>query len=392
MQGVHQVVFVGSELDALLLTATQPDWPVIALTQQTPQWYPTDPQQQQQHLLWQQQQVTEDPRRRLVALQDELQRLRQEYELGQQRQAVGAAGPGREQGLAVADAAVSSPTGLQLLLHQLPRQLSGADAEQQQEQDCVAVIALPEGPGLHTLSVALASLLGELHCRQAFWPSKYASPAALYDQRLALALQSKAAAEAAAAASSGEAGDAAAAAATAAVQDLSEVDEHVVFACTALAGLASPPVMHSWSVLAVHFLRDVLQPGHGGVLSCLAEATVWPLTGLERFADRAEELLQYWDQTDVNKMPRSTGWPGLDDYYKVGRQPCGTACDATVGSVAFVLQTVLFKRLPGLGVWAILLFGLALALHEWHCCTTHIMLPHPTPRPHRCARRCVLAR
>jgi hypothetical protein len=340
VQGVHQVVFVGSELDALLLTATQPDWPAIALTQQTPQWYPANPQQQQQHLLWQQQQVTEDPRRRLVALQDELQRLRQEFELGQQRQAVGAAGPGRDQGLAAADAAVSSPTGLQLLLHQLPRQLYGVGAEQQQEQECVAVIALPEGPGLHTLSAALSCLLGELHCRQAFWPSEYASPAALYDHRLALALQSKAAA-------AGEAADAAAdaaavadaAAGEAAVQGPSELEEPVIFACTALAGLASPPVMHSWSVLAVHFLRDFLQPDHGGVLSCLTEATVWPLTGLERFADHAGELLRYWDQTDVSKLAHSTGWPALDDYYKVGRDR-GTVQDENLRSVAFVVDTV----------------------------------------------------
>jgi hypothetical protein len=213
--------------------------------------------------------------------------------------------------------------------------------------------------------VALATLLGELHCRQAVWPSAYASPAALYDHRLALALQGKAAAEAAAAASAGEAADAAAAAAAdtaaaahtaareAAVQDFN-IEELVVCACTALTGLASPPVMHSWSVLAVHFLRDVLQPAHGGVLSCLADATVWPLTGLERFADHAGELLQYWDQTDVNKVPRSTGWPALDDFYKVGGESPGTDQDAGFQLVAFVLDAALLRafdivRLNGVG-------------------------------------------
>jgi hypothetical protein len=332
LQGAQQVVFVGSELDALLLTATQPDWPVIALTQQSPQWFPADQQQQQQQQQ-QQEQQGEDPRRRLLGLQDEVYRLRQAYELGQQRQAVMAPAADGDHGSAAAaldTAAVSgSPSGLQLLLGQPLRQPASSNNSGEQEhgdeaQDCVAVIALPEGPALHLLSDALANLLGELHCRQAFWPSsQYASPAALYQHAYLAAQQHEAADAAAAAASEGsDASPAAAAAAAAAAgpDDPHEWQDATIVACNVLAGLAGLPVMDSWSVLGVRLLHGFLPQVAqlpGGVAGCLEQATIWPLTGLERFSDFAEDFMQYWDQSDVTKQPRSSGWPSIDDYYKV---------------------------------------------------------------------------
>lgn len=316
-QGAQQVVFVGSELDALLLTATQPDWPVIALTHQSPQWYPEDPQQQQLYLQWQQDQHAEDPRQSLVGLRDEVLRLRQEFELGQQRQAMSASAAGSsgsQQGAAaVPDAAVSSPSGLQLLLQQLPRPSSEHSGDHS-EQDCVAVIALPEGGNSHVLANELAMLMCELHCRKASWPTDlFASPSALYSQVVQLALQRQTDAAA------GTAADAAA-------DDPSKLEDPVVDACSALALLAGPGVLHSWSVVSVHFLRDFL-PGHGGVLDCFDQAIVWPVTGLERFSDLAAELFEYWDQTDITKQQRSTGWPSLNEFYTVSGG-CHSNCKA----------------------------------------------------------------
>lgn len=352
LQGATQVVFVGSELEVLLLTATQPDWAVVALTPQTPQWFPCDPQQQLAHMQHQQQQLPEDPRRRLLALQDELQRIRQEYELGQQRQAAAAAAAVREQGLLVSGVAASSPTGLQLLVNQLPYQgTAGSGQQQHQHQqgdqgDIVAVIAVQEGGSMQPLADALALLLDELHCRKAFWPSQlYASPADVAAQSMAAAAQ-------AAAAAHGE--ELPALQLAAALQatpigvtplpaildapawqellgDVGSAEQpppEGLMQCLTLDNLAGPGVLSGWSLLSVHLLRDLLSEvavtegyeasvGHQGVDECLSDATVWPMSGLERFADYSAQLLEYWDETNKAQKARSTGWPSLDQYYRV---------------------------------------------------------------------------
>jgi hypothetical protein len=326
----------------LLLTALVPEWPVIALTQQTPQWHTYDSTANgEQYAQYVQQQlalqVPEDPRRRLAGLQADISRLQQEYDLGLTRQAAGSAGgqqqqqqlgvhlPGAGSG-AIGDS--SSISGLQLLLG-LPPDMA----------DCRAVVALHEGPQMELLSDALASLLGPLHCRKACWPSDaFSTPDTLLLSARQAAWQ---AAGMEPAVSDGVATDDVTGSFTPTATYTTTPSEYPIYtsppveppadlvaqyaaqqpailACEVLQALAGPSIMSGWSLLSVHFLTSNLQPYHAGVVQCLEATTIWPMPGLGRFSDYLEAIVEYWDQTNMAQQPRSTGWPALDESYKVG--------------------------------------------------------------------------
>ncbi|KAF6262532.1 hypothetical protein COO60DRAFT_1699247 [Scenedesmus sp. NREL 46B-D3] len=341
-QDAATVVFVGCELDVLLLSAAGHQ--AIALTQQTPIWL--DPgtalQQQQQpapelpplqqvlqlrqrqqvaHLQQQQQQqqqqqhrhVPEDPRLRLSGLAAELDKLKRQYEAGAAKKQVSSSSSSSGgsvfelEGLLVSDISQQAPSGLSLLL---PAASS-------------AVIAMPQGHEKSCGSLVgshLAGLLGEVHCRHMQWPDAYPADVAA----------DIAAAAAAAAAVDGSVSP----------QQLDQRQQQQLYQqqqqhFTALqeallADPAAPPGQgSSWDVVLLHALQ-----GPQGVAAAVDGAYVWPIMGLERFSDHAFDLLTYYQTPSMDQIAVSTGWPSLDDYYKVRAKVVAAAAAAVPAAAA----------------------------------------------------------
>jgi hypothetical protein len=395
----RQVVFVDRELDALLLSSQ--GVPAIALPPQAPQW-PTNAdaaggaqaqavqQQQQQGVSQQQQQQQqrpEDPRLRLTQLSADLAQARREYDVGVKRAAVtggGAAarakiapssdsssngstgassgsassllsswgeGSGASsssstpEGYLVSDVgmATSSMSGLQLLL-----KLPAAD------KDCHAVIALQASAGggggaaggsAAAAAEELAELLDKVMCRQVQWPFDVAASPEAYEQQQQAVLAAAAAAAASPGSSHGSPTNAAGddggsptllppprPPSAAAV----EAAQAAVAACGALRHMLGDGAMCDWSLLSV----SLLLAGAAAVQRALSSAYVWPISGLERFADYTLDILHYWDTTNMATLAHSSGWPSLDAYYKVGGSarvrvpgaPCSCSCASNLAT------------------------------------------------------------
>jgi hypothetical protein len=311
VQGVRRVVFVASELDALVLSSC--GLAAVALPAQSPQWrheQQAQHAQQQAHGLSAPPVRLEDPRLRLTQLSADLAQLRREHDIGLKRAAVtgspppqssssgddssssssGAAtsawGGDAPEGLLVSDvggSGGSSISGLQLLL-------------KARDRDVHAVIAMQGGPDAAAAGEELAELLDKVLCRAAQWPML---PAATPAEHEALA------AAAAAAAAAADAGDSAEL--VPAVVAPAGADHDT---CQAVRAMLGDAAMAAWSPLLVGVLL-----GEQAVLEAVDRAYVWPITGLERFADHALDMLRYWDTTDMGRLAVSSGWPSLDDFY-----------------------------------------------------------------------------
>jgi hypothetical protein len=329
LQDASSVVFVSCELDALLLSAA--GYPAIAVTQQTPIWLDTSSSQQQQqqqvpwlpplqqvlqlrqrqqmaHLQqqqWQQQQqhrhVPEDPRLRLSGLAAELDKLRRQYDSGAARKQVSSSSStssnasGFElEGLLVSDVSQPAPSGLSLLL----------------PSASIAVIAMPQGADKSCSSVVsshLAALLGEVHCRRMLWPESYPADAA-----------ASAAARAAAAAADSADGSLSQQQPDLQQQQqqqllLQQQQQLTALQDALLADPTAPPGQGSgWDVVLLTALQ-----GPQDVAAAVGGAFVWPIMGLERFSDYTFDLLTYYQTPNMDQIALSTGWPSLDEYYKV---------------------------------------------------------------------------
>jgi hypothetical protein len=322
LQDASSVVFVSCELDALLLSAA--GYPAIAVTQQTPIWLdPSSSQQEQQqmpllpplqqvlqlrqrqqiaHLQQQPQQqqqqhrhVPEDPRLRLSGLAAELDKLRRQYESGAARKQVSGSSSSSSsnssgfelEGLLVSDVSQAAPSGLSLLL----------------PSASIAVIAMPQGAEKSCSSLVsshLAGMLGEVHCRRMLWPEAYPADAA--------AAQAAAAAAQAAAAAA-DSGDG-----SSSQQQQSDLQQQLIALQDALLADPTAPLgqVTGWDIVLLTALQ-----GLPSVAAAVGGAYVWPIMGLERFSDYTFDLLTYYQTPNMDQIALSTGWPSLDEYYKV---------------------------------------------------------------------------
>jgi hypothetical protein len=309
VQDASSVVFVSCELDALLLSAA--GYAAIAVTRQTPVWLDTlqqqqgaqqlSPLQQVAHLQqqqWQQQQqhrhVPEDPRLRLSGLAAELDKLKRQYEAGAvKRQASTSSSSSNSgfelEGLLVSDVSQPAPSGLSLLL----------------PSASTAVIAMPQGHERSCGSLVgshLAGLLGEVHCRHMRWPETRPADAA--------AAYAAAAPAVAAAAEEGSLPEQQHAPDVELLQQhIAALQEHLLADPTATPGEGT-----GWDVVLLRELQ-----GLQGLAAAVEGAYVWPIMGLERFSDYAVDLLTYYQTPSMDQIAVSTGWPSLDEYYKVRR-------------------------------------------------------------------------
>lgn len=184
----------------------------------------------------------------------------------------------------VSNVAQPAPSGLSLLLPSVS----------------TAVIAMPQGHERSCSSLVashLAGLLGEVHCRHMQWPDAYPADVAA----------------------------AAAAAAAEAALDQEQLDPQQLLQqqlsalqSELLADPTAPPGQGTgWDVLLLAELQ-----GLQGVAAAVEGAYVWPIAGLERFSDYAYDLLTYYQIPSMDEIALSTGWPSLDEYYKVGLRAC----------------------------------------------------------------------
>jgi hypothetical protein len=160
----------------------------------------------------------------------------------------------------------------------------------------LAVIAMEQGPEGQAVGGELAQLLGEVACRHMLWPG--VTP--------------------------GQAAAAAAAGAVLGSADPLEGETGTSSIYTAAAAAAAEELLHglqqalnapdvmSWTCVLVNALLGPQQ-----LLSCIDEAYVWPIAGLERFSEHTAELLTYFKTPDMGKLALPTGWSSLDHYYKV---------------------------------------------------------------------------
>jgi hypothetical protein len=319
LQDASSVVFVSCELDALLLSAA--GYPAIALTQQTPIWLDASSSQQQvpwlpplqqvlqlrqrqqmahlqQQQQWQQQQhrhVPEDPRLRLSGLAAESDKLKRQYESGAARTQISSSSSSSSsnrsgfelEGLLVSDVSQAAPSGLSLLL----------------PSASIAVIAMPQGAEKscsNLVSSHLAGLLGEVHCRQMQWPEAYPADVA---------------AAAAAAAANGD-GSLSQPQPDPQQQQLVHQQQQQQLIALQDDLLADPTAPQGqgtgWDVVLLNALH-----GPQGVAAAVGGAYVWPIMGLERFSDYTFDLLTYYQTPNMDQIALSTGWPSLDEYYRV---------------------------------------------------------------------------
>eukprot|EP00878_Enallax_costatus_P020576 GHUV01021757.1.p1 GENE.GHUV01021757.1~~GHUV01021757.1.p1 ORF type:complete len:704 (+),score=272.75 GHUV01021757.1:606-2717(+) len=317
VQDAKVVVFVTDELDVILLSAL--GVAAVALTKQRPvlniqtitqslfqrqqqqqeqeqcdqQEYQQPLQQQQQldtglwpllqlslerqlqHFRSSSQQSKEDPRLRLKGLEEEMQLLQRVHRVNTSSgssTSSGVDGLQPSEGLRVGDVADRQVAGLNLMF----------------PAATTAVIAMGSGPVGDAVADELARLLGEVLCNKVSWPAAH-GPA-------------DAAAQIAAdyATSNGPA-------AAAAQQYWSALESQLEY-------LGST----QWNFLLVHEIyQRYNQSGADAVRNCINNATIFPIAGLERFSDYAPQLVAYYETPDVGSLAVETGWPSLDECYRV---------------------------------------------------------------------------
>lgn len=368
LQAASLIVFVDDELDACLLSclgiaavAIPKQLPVINAPTHAAEATPTlqhqfeqehEPSEQQQSwstLLqfsgWrQQQQITslqqgyEDPRLRLEGLRKELEHLKHE-------QSLSVSSLSSREGFVVANITQSYVSGLSLKF----------------PAASTAVLAMDSGPVGEAVGAQLASLLGEVACRQVVWPDEAAAaPTAgkLVDQSAGLVQGSAGGGTAAGAAPEGDGG-------LAAEQSASPQQAMQEY----LGGLGQQ--LRNGGVVCWNFPLVHAMFGAAGVTSCVTNACIWPIPGLERFSEHAADLLNSYDTSDVGSSAVSTGWESLDAMYKVSLTFCQVPCHLITVAYGFTCMTASHLQ-PGLHAvpelpqnpgWSIRLLMLPVLLH-----------------------------